>query len=137
MPLTPADRRFLADARLGFLTVAPQDDEWPLPIPVWFEYVDQALQLFTSPGSRKARRVRATPRASLVVANHVGEPENWVAVTGPARIETDGAHDLAKRLAERYWDLSNPALATTLKSFLAVPQVRIIIEAQHVTRYTG
>jgi nitroimidazol reductase NimA-like FMN-containing flavoprotein (pyridoxamine 5'-phosphate oxidase superfamily) len=137
MPLTPDDQRFLAEPRLGFLTTAPQDDQWPRPVPVWFECVDQSVQLFTSPDTLKARRVQAAPRASLVVANHVGEPENWVAVTGPARVETEGAHELVSRLAERYWDLSVPALSATVRSMLSVPQVRIVIEAEQVARYAG
>jgi nitroimidazol reductase NimA-like FMN-containing flavoprotein (pyridoxamine 5'-phosphate oxidase superfamily) len=137
VPLTPEDRRFLAEPRLGFLTVAPSGDRWPVPVPVWFEADDDGVQLFTSPGSRKARQVRATPRASLVAANHVGEPEHWVSVTGPARVATDGAHELATRLARRYWDLSDPALAAVLRTFLEVPQIRIVIEAEEVTRYGG
>jgi Pyridoxamine 5'-phosphate oxidase len=132
---TANDHRFLDGPRLGFLTVATPG-RWPAPVPVWFEAGEQSVQLFTFPSSAKVRRVKADPRASLVAANQVGEPENWVAVTGPARVELEGAHDLVKRLASRYWDLSNPALATILASWLSGPLVRIVIEAEHITRYT-
>jgi nitroimidazol reductase NimA-like FMN-containing flavoprotein (pyridoxamine 5'-phosphate oxidase superfamily) len=137
MPLTPADRQFLAEPRLGFLTTAPLGDEWPRPVPVWFETIDQSVQLFTSPDSPKARRIRATPRASLVAANEVGEPENWVAVTGPARIETEGVYDLVRRLADRYWDLANPELSAIVDTFVSQPQIRIVIDAEQVARYGG
>jgi hypothetical protein len=99
--------------------------------------VDQTVELFTSPGSRKARRIAAVPRASLVAANQVGEPEHWVAVTGPARIAGAGAGELAGRLAARYWDLTDPALAATAEAWRSADMVRIVIEAERVTRYAG
>jgi nitroimidazol reductase NimA-like FMN-containing flavoprotein (pyridoxamine 5'-phosphate oxidase superfamily) len=133
--LTLRDRRFLDRPRLGFLTVAAPG-RWPTPVPVWFETDEQSVQLFTFASSAKARRLRANPRASLVAANHVGEPEHWVAVTGPARIEPNGAHDLAARLAARYWDLSDPARAAALESWRSAPLVGIVIETERVTRYS-
>ena len=134
--LTDADRQFLARPRIGLLTVAPRSDEWPAPVPVWFEAVDDGIQLFTSRGSRKARRIVTTPRASLVAANEVGEPEYWVAVTGTAAVEADGAQELSMRLAEHYWDLSDPALAAVDGGWRSDPDlVRIVIQADHIARY--
>jgi nitroimidazol reductase NimA-like FMN-containing flavoprotein (pyridoxamine 5'-phosphate oxidase superfamily) len=136
MALTDDDRSFLDGPRLGFLTVTASSG-WPTTVPVWFECDGQAVQLFTSATSHKARRVEATGRASLVAANHLDEPEHWVAVAGPARIEADGAYELAARLAGRYWDLRDPGHAATLESWRSVPFVRIVIDAQTVTRYQG
>ena len=136
MPLTDDDRAFLAGPRLGFLTVDP-DGGWPTPVPVWFEPADQAVQLFTEADSRKARRLRAVPRASLVAANEVGEPEFWVAVEGPVRIDSEGAGDLAAELAGSYWDLSDPGLAAIADSWRSADLVRIVIEAECVRRYAG
>ena len=136
MPLTDHDRRFLFGPRLGFLTVDPEGG-WPTPVPVWFTPGDQSVELFTGADSRKARRVRAVPRASLVAANNLGEPEHWVAVAGPARIEPDGAGDLAARLAERYWDPSDPARAATVEAWRSADLVSIVIEAERVTRHAG
>jgi hypothetical protein len=136
--LTKPDRRFLERPRIGFLTVAPATDEWPAPVPVWFELIGDTVQLFADRKTRKARRLATTPRASLVAANDVGEPENWVAITGPATIESQGAQDLANRLGQRYWDLTNPDLAAVVDGWLTDKNlVRIVIEADHVTRYTG
>ena len=105
-------------------------------MPVWFEAVDGGVQLFTSVTSRKVRRIRATPRASLLASNAVGESENWVAVTGPATVETGGAQDLAVRLAERYWDLGTPALSAVVDAWRSDDSlVRIVIQAEQVTRY--
>ena len=136
--LSDADQAFLLGPRIGFLTVAPRPDEWPTPVPVWFEPVDHhdAVQLFTSRTSRKAHRLAATPRASLVAANEIGEPENWVAVTGPTTVETDGAQELAIRLAERYWDLANPDLARIAEGWRTDHSlIRVVIQAERVTRY--
>ena len=138
MPLTDDDRAFLTGPRLGFLTVDPgPDGGWPTPVPVWFEPAGQAVQLFTTPRSPKGRRIEGRPRASLVAANAVGEPEHWVAVEGTARIEPDGARELAGRLAARYWDLSDPDLAAAAESWQSADLVRIVIEAERVTRYGG
>ncbi|WP_232664378.1 pyridoxamine 5'-phosphate oxidase family protein [Pseudonocardia sp. TRM90224] len=135
--LTDADLRFLAGPRLGFLTVAPRSETaWPAPRPVWFEAADDGtIQLFSSAESPKVRAVEAEPRASLVAANAVGEPENWVAVVGTATVHTDGASELAARLGARYWDLDDPAQAANLKGMVESDLVRIVIEPERVTRY--
>jgi hypothetical protein len=136
MPLTDDDRRFLDGPRLGFLTVDPQGS-WPTPVPVWFAPGEQSVELFTVATARKARAVAAVSHASLVAANHIGEAEHWVAVIGPARIETAGARELAARLADRYWDLSDPALAAVAEEWQSTDLVRIVIEADVVRRYGG
>lgn len=132
--LTAEDRAFLARPLHGFLTTAagPQPPE---PRPVWFEATDAGtLQLFTAPDSLKVRRLRRDPRASLVVAAPVGERERWVSVTGRTTIETDGAHDLASRLAARYWDPADPVRADELAAILAVEQVRVVLHPETVRR---
>ncbi len=132
--LTAEDRAFLARPLHGFLTTAagPQPPE---PRPVWFEATAAGtLQLFTAPDSLKVRRLRRDPRASVVVAAPVGERERWVSVTGRTTIETDGAHDLASRLAARYWDLDDSARADELAAILAVDQVRVVLHPATVRR---
>jgi nitroimidazol reductase NimA-like FMN-containing flavoprotein (pyridoxamine 5'-phosphate oxidase superfamily) len=132
--LTADDRAFLARPLHGFLTTAagPQPPE---PRPVWFEATaDGTLQLFTAPDSVKVRRLRRDPRASMVVAAPVGERERWVSVAGRTTIETDGAHDLASRLAARYWDLADPVRADELAAILAADQVRVVLHPETVRR---
>ena len=132
--LTPRDREFLQTPRLGFLTVDP-DGDWPVPVPVWFEWTGKGVQLFSSATAPKTRRIEATPRASLVAANSVGEPEYWIAVVGSARVEPTGGYELVARLAARYWDLGDPARAATLESWRSIPSVRVIIDADEIKRY--
>ncbi|SEF37714.1 Pyridoxamine 5'-phosphate oxidase [Amycolatopsis pretoriensis] len=129
--LTPDDLEFLRRPLHGFLTVAGAE-----PRPVWFEATTEGtLELFTEPDSPKVRRVRRDPRASLVVAAPVGERERWVSVTGRVSVEPEGAHDLASRLAARYWDLDDPARAADLKEILAVDQLRLVLHPEKVRRY--
>lgn len=134
--LTEDDVQFLRRPLFGFLTVAagPQP---PQPRPVWFEATDHGtVELFTGPDTAKVRRLRRDPRASLVVAAPVGERERWVAIAGRTEVVADGANELAARLAARYWDLDDPVRAADLADILAQDQVRLIIRAEAVSRYT-
>ncbi|CAN5683496.1 pyridoxamine 5'-phosphate oxidase family protein [soil metagenome] len=134
--LTAEDLEFLRRPLYGFLSVAAG----PVPAqprPVWFETTDEGLiQLFTGPGTVKIRRLAKDPRASLVVAAPVGERERWVSVSGHTSVEPDAAHDLAARLADRYWDLDDPRRAGDLAEILAEDQVRLVIHPDKVGRYT-
>ncbi|WP_020645339.1 pyridoxamine 5'-phosphate oxidase family protein [Amycolatopsis balhimycina] len=129
--MNPDDLEFLRRPLHGFLTVSTGE-----PRPVWFEAAaDGTIQLFTEPDALKVRRARRDPRASIVVAAPVGERERWVSVSGRVSLEPDGAHDLAARLAARYWDLDDPARAADLKAILATDQVRLVIHPETVRRY--
>jgi hypothetical protein len=133
--LTAEDLEFLRRPLHGFLSVA----EGPVPAqprPVWFEATDDGtIQLFTGPDTVKVRRLRRDPRASIVVAAPVGERERWVSIAGHTTVEPDGAHDLANRLAARYWDLDDPTRAHDLAEILAEEQVRLVIHPEKVSRY--
>jgi hypothetical protein len=133
--LTAEDLEFLRRPLHGFLSVAAG----PVPAqprPVWFEATAEGtIQLFTAPNSVKVRRLHRDPRASLVVAAPVDERERWVSVAGSTTVESDGAHDLASRLAARYWDLDDPARAADLAQLLAERQVRIVIHPDTVGRF--
>ncbi|MEV5014394.1 pyridoxamine 5'-phosphate oxidase family protein [Streptomyces sp. NPDC053780] len=135
--LTPEDLDFLRRPLYGFLTVAAGPVP-PQPRPVWFEATDEGtVQLFTGPETVKVRRLGRDPRASLLVASPVGERERWVSVAGRTTLETGGAHELAARLAARYWDLDDPGRAEDLAGMLAVEQVRLVIHPEKVSRYTN
>ena len=60
-------------------------------------------------------RFLTDPRASLLVVNHLAEPESWVAFDGAVSIQEEGGIELAEKLAPRYWDLSDPARRSTLE----------------------
>lgn len=133
--LTAEDLEFLARPLHGFLSVAGGTQP-PQPRPIWFEATTEGtIQFFTEPGSLKLRRLARDPRASLVVAAPVGERERWISVAGRTTVEPDGAHDLASRLAARYWDLTDPTRAADLAGILATEQVRVVIHPEAVNRY--
>ncbi|WP_410648090.1 pyridoxamine 5'-phosphate oxidase family protein [Amycolatopsis sp. cmx-4-54] len=129
--LTTDDLEFLRRPLHGFLTVAGG------PVrPVWFEAADDGtIQLFTPRESPKVRRLDGDPRASIIVAAPVGERERWVSVSGSTTVEPDGAHELAARLAERYWDLEDPAHADELAGIQTLDLVRLVIRPEKVSRY--
>lgn len=132
--LTPQDRELLRRPLHAFFTAASGAVP-PQPRPVWFELVDDGtLQLFTGPDTLKVRHLRRDPRASLVVAAPVGEREHWVSVAGAVTVETDGAHDLARRLAARYWDLDDPTRARDVEGLLAEDYVRLVLHPEQVRR---
>lgn len=133
--LTTEDLEFLSRPLYGFLSVAAG----PVPAqprPVWFEATAEGtIQLFTDPNSLKVRRLRRDPRASIVVAAPVGERERWLAISGPVTVETDGAHELAERLAARYWDADDPSRVDDLAEILGAEQVRLVIQPDDVRRF--
>ena len=108
--------RFLSEPRYGILTLLRTDGS-PIAVPVWFDWTGEVVRMFTSVVSAKMKRLRADPRASLLVANHLSEHEAWVAFDGVVSIHEDGGIELAERLAPRYWDLSDPDRQRTLESW--------------------
>ncbi|SFS68016.1 pyridoxamine 5'-phosphate oxidase family protein [Saccharopolyspora flava] len=132
--LTDEDRDFLRRPLHGFLTVAAGPVP-PQPRPVWFEATAQGtIELFTDPASAKVPRLQRDPRASLVVAAPATERERWVAVSGRADIESDGAPELVERLAARYWDLDDPARKDDLAGLREGTWLRIVLHPDKATR---
>lgn len=133
--LTDADREFLARPLYGFFTVA-EGAVPPQPRPVWFEATAEGtVQIFTGPDTVKVRRLRKDPRASIVIGSPVGEIERWVSVSGRVTIETDGAHELAERLAARYLAHDQKVYQDELSVLLAAEQVRLVIHPEKVSRF--
>jgi hypothetical protein len=78
-----------------------RDDGMPTAQPLWFEWADGVVRMFSGRATGKIRRLTRDKRASVAVTSGVGEPPAWVTVEGAATVETGGA-DLARRLAPRY-----------------------------------
>lgn len=132
--LTTEDLELLGRPLHGFLSVAGGTQP-PQPRPVWFESAaDGTVQFFSETGALKMRHLGRDPRASMVVAAPVGERERWVSIAGRTTVETDGADELANRLAARYWDLGDPAHADALAEMLATDLVRVVIHPEKVLR---
>ena len=85
--------RFLAEPRYGILHTLRSDGS-PVAVPVWFDWDGRLLRMFTSVLSPKVKRLQADERASVLVVNHLAEPESWVAFDGPVSIREEGGFGL-------------------------------------------
>ncbi|PVY97073.1 pyridoxamine 5'-phosphate oxidase family protein [Actinomycetospora cinnamomea] len=133
--LTDQDRTLLDRPLLGLLTVPPPAGRVPAPRPVWFETTPGGeLQLFSFTSSPKVRRLEDDPRASLVVVAPADEEERWVSVTADVSVSSDGARELAGRLAERYWDTTTPEHRAMLDEWSTTDLRRIVLHPTAVTR---
>jgi nitroimidazol reductase NimA-like FMN-containing flavoprotein (pyridoxamine 5'-phosphate oxidase superfamily) len=100
-----ADReRFLAEPRVGALSVARQDAP-PLSVPVWYQYEpggDVVVQ--TGPESLKFRLLDAAREFTLLVQTEQ-PPYRYVSVAGPiAAIEQETSQPDRESMAGRYLD---------------------------------
>jgi PPOX class probable F420-dependent enzyme len=122
---------FLSGARIATL-VTLQADGWPTGVAIWFEWDGERARAFTSRGSPKVRRIRADPRACLVVAEPTGVPEAWVTIEGTARILEAGGMDLARRLAPRYYPTEQARQAVSRWEAIADRWVVVEIEPRRI-----
>ncbi|GAB7046004.1 pyridoxamine 5'-phosphate oxidase family protein [Catenuloplanes indicus] len=133
---TERDLTLLARPLYAFLTIAPRGGRWPAPRPVWFEASDDGtLQMFSEPDG-KIDRIRKQPRASVVVAAPVGEPEHWVSAEGTITLHEEGAYDLAARLGDRYWPAVGPQQRELLDDWRDSSIVRLVLTPEKVNRFT-
>ena len=100
--------QFLATPRLAVLLTNRQEGT-PMGVPIWFDWDGEVVRMFADASTPKVRRLRRDPKASVLVTNHLDEPERWVAFDGRVSISDTGGFELAERIAPRYWDLEDPA----------------------------
>ena len=86
--MAPADREaFLAEPRIGVLTIARDGAQPPLASPIWYEYVPGGdVVINVGRGSVKARLATAAGAASLTVQTEQ-LPYRFVTVGGPLTID--------------------------------------------------
>lgn len=103
LAMTAAEREeFLAEPRIGVLSVTDRDGRAPLTIPIWYHYRPGG-QIWFSTGidSRKMELIRAAGRVSLL-AQTDQMPYRYVSIEGPVTA-IDPAHPEERRaLAKRY-----------------------------------
>jgi len=129
------DRR----ARFAMLSTLRADGS-PVTVPVWFEWDGIDVSMFCAVNSAKLSRLERDPRAGVLVANDVDEPEFWVSFEGEARIDQSGGFELAERLAGRYWDLDDPGRAETLEQWRAFREGgfrKIVLTPSKIREYQG
>lgn len=112
-----AREAFLAEPRLAIL-ITNREEGPPMGVPVWFEWTGSQVNMFAARGTPKLRRIERDPNVSVLVTNHVGESEAWVAFDGKLEVAEEDASDLVRRLGERYWDVTTPELRKTLEAWV-------------------
>jgi PPOX class probable F420-dependent enzyme len=98
--LNEKHRKFLEKPFVGTVTTL-RDDGSPHSTIVWVDNDTDDIMFNTAVGRAKERHLRKDPRASLLVV----DPENtyqWLAVSGPAELTTDGADAQIDKLAKKY-----------------------------------
>lgn len=99
--MTPDEvEKFLREPRMAQL-VTMRPDGSPTAQPLWFEWADGVVRMFSGRATGKVRRLLRDDRAAIAVTSGVGEPPAWVTIEGTATVVTGGA-DLARRLAPLY-----------------------------------
>jgi PPOX class probable F420-dependent enzyme len=91
---------FLREPRMANL-ITLRDDGMPTSQPLWFEWADGVVRMFSGRATGKIRRLMRDKRASVTITTGVGEAPAWVTVEGTALVESGGA-DLVRRLAPLY-----------------------------------
>jgi len=59
----------------------------------------------------------------MLVANDMDEHEAWVSFEGKANINSEGAIELVEKLANKYWDLSNPEIKQIVERWKSRPEI--------------
>jgi len=103
LAMTAAEREaFLAEPRMGVLSVADRDDRAPLTVPIWYHYRPGGQIWFsTGTDSRKMELIRAAGRVSLL-AQTEQPPYRYVSVEGPVTAIDPARPEERRALAKRY-----------------------------------
>ena len=125
--MSEANHPLLERARIGIL-ISNRKDGSPIGVPVWFEWDGETRRCFADRTSQKITRLRRNPRASLLVTNDVGEPDQWIAFDGDFAITDKAGIEVAERIAAGYWDLNNPELKATLEQWKQAPEAFALLE---------
>src|SRR5215470_2343791 len=97
----PEREAFLADVRVGMLSVNDDGERAPLSVPIWYSYDSGLVSFVTGRRSRKTRLIERSGRISLAVQQEM-LPYRYVSVEGPVvAIEPVDVEELS-RLRARY-----------------------------------
>ncbi len=118
---------FLKKTRYGYLTTLTKSGA-PKTVPIWFDWDEHAVRIFSVVGTVKLKRIENDPRVTVLVASDMDEHEAWVSFDGHAEIRSDGAIELVEKLADRYWDLSDPEKRETIERWKTMPEIFRVIE---------
>lgn len=94
--------QFLAEPRVGVLSVAPEPGRAPLTTPIWYRYTPGGdVVVLTLPDSRKAGLIEAAGRFSLCVQQQ-DDVYRYVTVEGPVVSTAPSTPEERQAMAARY-----------------------------------
>ncbi|GAA4430382.1 pyridoxamine 5'-phosphate oxidase family protein [Georgenia halophila] len=103
MALSKDDReQFLAEPRIGALSVAGEEGRGPVTVPIWFHYTPGGpLWVLTEADSRKVKLIRAAGRFTIM-ADRKKPSLRYVSVEGPVTRIEPGTEDDLRAITYRY-----------------------------------
>ena len=96
--------KLLSDPNYAQLAVVRPDGTAQVT-PIWVHTDGQDVLFNTAQGRAKHRYLERDGRATVHVSNNQ-DPYEWVSITGPVEISTEGADDQIDSLAEKYLGVS-------------------------------
>jgi PPOX class probable F420-dependent enzyme len=100
-PLSSAEAAFLRENPFPAVASTLRRDGSPHSTVVWIDEVDGEVWFNTAVGRAKERHLRNDARTAVMVV----DPHNqyrWVAVSGTASLQTEGADEHIDKLAKKY-----------------------------------
>ncbi len=101
--LTDEQRAFVRENAYPATVTTLREDGSPHSTVVWIDEVDGEVWFNTAQGRAKDKHLRVDPRASVMVIDPQDQFK-WVAVTGTASLQEEGADEHIDKLAKKYLD---------------------------------
>ena len=99
--LTDRQREFLDDNPFVGTVTTLRPDGSPHSTIVWVDTENGSVGFNTAAGRAKERHLRQDPRVSVLVVDPQN-PYQWVSISGPAELTTEGADAQIDKLAKKY-----------------------------------
>ncbi len=115
--LTEAQKRFIENPYYAVITTLRADGS-PHSTVVWVDIDGDDLIFNTATGRAKELHLKADPRVSVAILDPAN-PYQWIAVTGTAKLESDGAVEMIDRLSNKYQGKDYP------REWMAPGEVRV------------
>jgi PPOX class probable F420-dependent enzyme len=98
--LNESQAKLLTDPNIAVVaTIRP--DGTPQVTPTWVDYDGEHVLVNTAEGRAKADNLQRDPRVSVFVLDP-GNVYNWVSITGPVEMTTEGAEEHIQKLSQKY-----------------------------------
>ena len=105
--LSEAQAKLLTDPNIAVVaTIRP--DGTPQVTPTWIDYDGENVLMNTAEGRAKAHNLERDPRVSVFVLDP-SNIYNWVSITGPVELTTEGAEAHIQKLSQKYNGTEYPA----------------------------